>query len=133
MSEPGIVTPEAVVLAFETAGVGSRIVAAVIDLVVMLVAGVLIVGGAALFGGTHVGLAGVYIGLFLVAFFFRWVRGTAVFWAGLVAEALVLAFHFTHLISYLWYNLIGCAACVLLSVLLEAALGSGRDQRLSPA
>jgi uncharacterized RDD family membrane protein YckC len=68
MSEPGIVTPEAVVLAFETAGVGSRIVAAVIDLVVMLVAGVLIVGGAALFGGTHVGLAGVYIGLFLVAF-----------------------------------------------------------------
>jgi SSS family solute:Na+ symporter len=76
---------------------------------------------------------GVILGLFLVAFFFRWVRGTAVFWAGLVAEALVLAFHFTHLISYLWYNLIGCAACVLLSVLLEAALGSGRDQRLSPA
>ncbi|HZQ57123.1 MAG TPA: RDD family protein [Acidimicrobiales bacterium] len=68
MSEPGIVTPEAVVLSFETAGVGSRIVAELIDLSVQFVAGVLVVGGAALLGATHLGLAGVYVGLFLVAF-----------------------------------------------------------------
>jgi len=68
MSEPGIVTPEAVVLSFETAGVGSRIVARAIDLAVQGVAALLIVGGAALFGATHIGLAGVYVGVFIVAF-----------------------------------------------------------------
>jgi uncharacterized RDD family membrane protein YckC len=64
----GIVTPEAVVLSFDTAGVGSRIIAAAIDLAVQAVAALLIIGAAALFGATHVGLAGVYLGLFLVAF-----------------------------------------------------------------
>jgi uncharacterized RDD family membrane protein YckC len=64
----GIVTPEAVVLSFDTAGVGSRIIAAAIDLAIQAVGALLIIGAAALFGATHLGLAGVYIGLFLVAF-----------------------------------------------------------------
>jgi uncharacterized RDD family membrane protein YckC len=67
MSE-GIVTPEAVVLSFETAGVGSRIVAGSIDLAIQATAALLIVGAAGLFGATHLGLAGVYVGVFLVAF-----------------------------------------------------------------
>ncbi len=67
MSE-GIVTPEAVVLSFETAGVGSRIIAQAIDLAIQAVAALLVAGGGALFGATHLGLAPVYIGLFLVAF-----------------------------------------------------------------
>jgi uncharacterized RDD family membrane protein YckC len=68
MAEPGIVTPEAVVLSFETAGVGSRLIAQVIDLAIQVPAGLLIAGGAALLGATSIGLAGVYFGLFLVAF-----------------------------------------------------------------
>jgi uncharacterized RDD family membrane protein YckC len=64
----GIVTPEAVVLSFDTAGVGSRIIAMAIDLSIQGAAALLIVGAAALFGATHLGLAGVYVGLFLVAF-----------------------------------------------------------------
>jgi uncharacterized RDD family membrane protein YckC len=68
MSEPGIVTPEAVVLSFDTAGVGSRIVAQAIDLAVQGLSALLIVGAGAVFGATRVGLAGVYAGLFLVAF-----------------------------------------------------------------
>jgi Na+/proline symporter len=66
---------------------------------------------------------GVMLGLFLVAFFLRWIGGTAVFWGALAAEALVLALHFSHAISYLWYNPIGCAACVVISILLQAASG----------
>jgi Na+/proline symporter len=64
---------------------------------------------------------GVMLALFLVAFFLRWVGGTAIFWAALTAEALVLVLYFSLSISYLWYNLIGCAACVLFSLLLQAA------------
>ena len=64
---------------------------------------------------------GVVLGLFLVAFFVKWVRGSAVFYAALLAQALVFCLYFTLDISYLWYNLIGCAACILFSVLLQAA------------
>jgi Na+/proline symporter len=64
---------------------------------------------------------GVVLGLFLVAFFVKWVRGTAVFFAALLAQELVFCLYFTLNISYLWYNLIGCAACVLFSVLIQAA------------
>jgi SSS family solute:Na+ symporter len=69
----------------------------------------------------------VVLALFLVAFFLRWVGGTAVFWSAVAAQVLniVLYFILEQRISYLWYNLIGCGTCVVLSVLLEAALRLG--------
>jgi solute:Na+ symporter, SSS family len=67
---------------------------------------------------------GVLLGIFLVAFFMKRVGGTAVFFAALLAETLVLTGYFTLSIGYLWYNLIGCAACVLLSLIIQAALSS---------
>jgi SSS family solute:Na+ symporter len=63
---------------------------------------------------------GVVLGIFLVAFFFRRVGGSAVFAAALTAQALVIAMFLTLDIGYLWYNLIGCAACVGLSLVLQA-------------
>ena len=65
---------------------------------------------------------GVVLGLFLVAFFLRHVGGTAVFLAAVAAEVLVVAMYFSLNIGYLWYNLIGCAACIVLSLALQAAL-----------
>jgi len=66
---------------------------------------------------------GVVLALFLVAFFIRRVGGTAVFWAALAAQALVFILYFSLNISYLWFNFIGCAACVLFSLLIQAAIG----------
>lgn len=66
---------------------------------------------------------GVVLGIFLVAFFLRRVGGTAVFVAAIGAQTLVIAMYLSLSISYLWYNVIGCAACVLLSVLLQAVFG----------
>ena len=68
---------------------------------------------------------GVVLGLFLVAFFLRKVRGTAVFWGALAAQTLVIVLYFNLSISYLWYNAIGCAACVLSSLFLQALAGGG--------
>ena len=62
---------------------------------------------------------GSILGLFLVAFFLRSVRGSAVFFAGLLAQTLVLLLFWTLSISYLWYNLIGCAAVLLFSLALQ--------------
>ncbi len=66
---------------------------------------------------------GVVLALFLVAFFLRWVGGTAVFWAALAAQTLVFVLYFSLNISYLWYNFIGCAACVLFSLIIQATSG----------
>ncbi len=71
---------------------------------------------------------GVVLGIFLVAFFLKHVGGTAVFWAAVAAQTLIFALYllrhrFPSLdISYLWYNLIGCAACVVFGLMLQAML-----------
>jgi hypothetical protein len=75
---------------------------------------------------------GVVLGIFLVAFFLKSVGGTPVFWAAVAAQTLIFALfllrhHFPVLdFSYLWYNLIGCAACVVFSLLLQAVIGSNQ-------
>ncbi|MEI6861283.1 MAG: sodium:solute symporter [Verrucomicrobiota bacterium] len=66
---------------------------------------------------------GVVLGMFLVAFFLKNIGGTAVFWAAVAAQALVFALYASLSISYLWYNLIGCAACVLFAAGLQLLLG----------
>jgi len=66
---------------------------------------------------------GVVLGIFLVAFFLKWIRGTAVFWGALTAQALVFILYFNLSIGYLWYNLIGCAASMLFSVVFQMLIG----------
>jgi len=63
---------------------------------------------------------GVVLGMFLVAFFFKHVGGFAVFWGTVLGQLLVFALFANLSISYLWYNFIGCAACVLISLVLQA-------------
>jgi Na+/proline symporter len=65
---------------------------------------------------------GVLLGLFLVAFFLRHVGGSAVFFAAMAAQMLVIVMYFSLNIGYLWYNLIGCAACIALSLALQTIL-----------
>lgn len=73
---------------------------------------------------------GVVLGIFLIAFFFKKIGGTAVFWAALTSQAAIIALYLLRHrfpvldFSYLWYNLIGCAGCVLISLGLQAVLGN---------
>ncbi|HZZ19129.1 MAG TPA: sodium:solute symporter [Opitutaceae bacterium] len=67
---------------------------------------------------------GVVLGMFLVAFFLKRVGGTAVFWSALAAQALVFVLYATLPISYLWYNVIGCVACVIFSLVAQTMIGS---------
>ncbi len=62
---------------------------------------------------------GSILGIFLVAFFLRFVRGTAVFVAAIISQVLVLALFYGTAISYLWYNVIGCIVVMVLAALLE--------------
>ncbi|MGK7396431.1 MAG: sodium:solute symporter family transporter, partial [Candidatus Cyclobacteriaceae bacterium M3_2C_046] len=67
---------------------------------------------------------GTILGIFLVAFYLKRIRGNAVFIAALVAEGIVmLAFYLTEqgilTIGYLWYNVIGCILVIIISYLLQ--------------
>ncbi|PAW62584.1 MAG: sodium:solute symporter [Opitutia bacterium Tous-C1TDCM] len=83
----------------------------------------------------------IVLGLFVVAFFCKWVRGTAVFLAALSALGVIAALYFvgqadpTRNIGYLWYNPIGCAVCVAVSIALQAVfnLRSGPPAGAAPA
>ncbi len=64
---------------------------------------------------------GTILGIFLTAFYLKRVGGRAVFAAAIVAEACVIAcFRFTR-ISFLWYNVVGCAVVMIVALALSAA------------
>ena len=70
------------------------------------------------------------LGVFVVAFFLKKVGGSAVFWAAVASQVLVLVLFFAgkiypaHEIGYLWLNPIGCAACVAFSLIFQAVIGT---------
>jgi solute:Na+ symporter, SSS family len=68
---------------------------------------------------------GSILGLFLAAFFIRRVTGSAVFFAALLAQALVFVLFATTNIGYLWYNFIGCAAVLILAPVLQQTIFRG--------
>lgn len=79
---------------------------------------------------------GVILGIFLVAFFWKYIKGRAVFWGAVIAEIIVMAtFYLNRIgivdIAYLWLNFIGCALVFLLAGLLQFAIfGSTQKQRV---
>jgi Na+/proline symporter len=62
---------------------------------------------------------GTVLGMFIVAFFIKWIRGNAVFFAALLAESVVLYSYVNTDIGYLWYNVIGCAGVVVFGLLFQ--------------
>ncbi len=64
---------------------------------------------------------GPTLGVFLVGFFSRRVGGTSAFIATLLGQAVVLLVFGLSGISFLWYNVIGCAAVVALAFALSLA------------
>ncbi|UXX79274.1 sodium:solute symporter [Reichenbachiella carrageenanivorans] len=62
---------------------------------------------------------GNILGIFLVAFFVKFVQGTAVFWAAIVSQLLVIGLFLSTDIGYLWFNVIGCTGVLLISLLIQ--------------
>jgi Na+/proline symporter len=71
---------------------------------------------------------GVVLGIFLAAFFLPNLRGTAIFIAAVVIQVFILVYHLylrdafpIISISYLWYNVLGCALTMVLAFGIQAA------------
>jgi len=76
---------------------------------------------------------GTILGIFIVAFYFKYVKGNAVFIAALLAESIVIYIHYLNAngkagvleMGYLWYNVVGCLLVVLFGFILQAVLPQG--------
>lgn len=63
---------------------------------------------------------GTILGIFLVAFYFKKVKGNAVFIAAILTEIIVFAAYYFDVMAYLWLNLLGCVLVVLFGILIQA-------------
>lgn len=73
---------------------------------------------------------GTILGIFLVGFYMKWIKGNAVFVAALMAEAIILLIHWHNgdalfgipiNIGFLWYNAIGCILVMVFAILIQIA------------
>ena len=62
---------------------------------------------------------GTILGVFMVAFFLKFIKGNAVFIAALLAETMVITLFKTSDLGFLWYNVIGCFAVVIFALIIQ--------------
>ncbi|MFI5166085.1 MAG: sodium:solute symporter, partial [Thermoanaerobaculales bacterium] len=75
---------------------------------------------------------GTILGIFLTGFYLKRVSGTAVFVAALLAEAAVIACFALTRVSFLWYNVLGCLAVIVVASALQRWTGRGSPPRPAP-
>ncbi|MBL4904451.1 MAG: sodium:solute symporter [Flavobacteriaceae bacterium] len=63
---------------------------------------------------------GNVLGIFLLAFFIKFVRGNAVFTAAIITQICIIIIWYLDWLPYLWLNLIGCALVMGIAMLLQA-------------
>lgn len=62
---------------------------------------------------------GNILGIFLIAFFIKFIQGKAVFKAAIITQIVVLLVYYMDWMSYLWLNLLGCILVVLISFVIQ--------------
>ena len=81
---------------------------------------------------------GTILGIFIVGFFVKWIKGKAVFIAAIGSQALILVVHFFNgkglmglewNIGFLWYNAIGCLAVVVFGLILQLFVGGSSTKK----
>ncbi len=71
---------------------------------------------------------GNVLGIFLLAFFFKQIKGSAVFWAAVITQLVIFFIYYQFIyvdekIGYLWLNFIGCTMVIILAFLLQLFSG----------
>ena len=72
---------------------------------------------------------GNVLGIFLLAFFVKFVKGNAVFIAALITQALIIGVFLLDWLPYLWLNLLGCALVMGIAIVLQFVLFSDQHDK----
>jgi Na+/proline symporter len=62
---------------------------------------------------------GNVLGVFLLAFFIKYVKSNAVFWAAIITQAIIIYLWYIDLMPYLWLNLVGCLIVIFIAIILQ--------------
>jgi SSS family solute:Na+ symporter len=71
---------------------------------------------------------GNVLGIFLLAFFIKFVKGNAVFIAALITQVLIIWVFILDWLPYLWLNLLGCALVMGIAILLQFFIPSNGNK-----
>lgn len=63
---------------------------------------------------------GNVLGIFLLAFFIKYVKGNAVFIAAIITQTIIIITWYLDVLPYLWLNLLGCILVMSIAVLLQS-------------
>ncbi len=63
---------------------------------------------------------GNVLGIFLLAFFFKQIKGNAVFTAALITQIAVIGVWWIDLMPYLWLNLFGCVLVIIIATIIQS-------------
>ena len=67
---------------------------------------------------------GTVLGIFLVAFYIKYIGGKAIFWGALLSQFTVFYIFAIDVVSFLWLNAIGAALTITLSLLLQVFINN---------
>lgn len=67
---------------------------------------------------------GTILGIFIVAFYMKKIQGKAVFIAAILSEIIVIGIWYLDKIPFLWLNLIGCLAVMIIAYFIQLSLRS---------
>ena len=62
---------------------------------------------------------GNVLGIFLLAFFIKFVKGRAVFIAAIITQLIIFGVFYMDWLPYLWLNLVGCVLVMLFAIFIE--------------
>ena len=62
---------------------------------------------------------GTILGVFIVAFYLKKIRGTSVFVAAFIAEAIICILGYYNAVAYLWFNAIGCILVIVIAMMIN--------------
>ena len=65
---------------------------------------------------------GNVLGIFLLAFFIKFVKGNAVFIAALITQVIIIGVFFMDWLPYLWLNLLGCVLVMGIAIILQTTM-----------
>ncbi|MDO6801798.1 sodium:solute symporter [Wenyingzhuangia sp. 1_MG-2023] len=70
---------------------------------------------------------GNILGIFLLAFFIKYVKGNAVFVGAVITQTIIVTVWYLDVLPYLWLNLLGCMLVVMLAVALQKVLPKQKE------
>lgn len=74
---------------------------------------------------------GNVLGIFLLAFFIKYVQSTSVFIAALITQFFIIYFWYIDLMPYLWLNLVGCSLVMFIAILIQFSVKKKTNQSIS--